>query len=80
MVLSLNDISDGANFRPVVVRDFEELQCTITYSLQIPHYSSKRILCVTDVDCNGIVIKFAMLCDVCVAYTEKWYPYTETGN
>ena len=80
MVLPLNDVSDGANFRPVVARDYEELQGRITPSLQIPHYSSKRILCVTDVDCNGIVIKFAKLCDVCVAYTENWYPYTETGN
>ena len=71
MVLSLNDVSDGANFCPVVVRDFEELQRRITPSLQIPHYSSKRILCVTDVDCNGILIKFAKLCDVCVTYTEN---------
>ena len=79
MVLSLNDVSDGVSSRPVVARDFEELQRRITPSLQIPHYSSKRISCVTDVDRYGIIIKFAKLCDVCVAYTEIWYPYTETG-
>ena len=80
MVLPLNDVGDGVSSRPVVVRDSEEMQSRIAPSLQIPHYSSKRILCVTDVDCNGIVVKFAKLCDVCVAYTENWYPYTETRN
>ena len=44
MVLPLNDVSDGVSSRPVVARDFEELQRRITPSLLIIAVRESHVL------------------------------------